>query len=351
MSEHPTWAQMPSLSQTRPPASLPPHSAVGWCRAASRSLRAQHSLVRSDCSLLQQQRAHDACPAAGVHGPVLHFGSPSIAVVSHQTGWRNRNDEWCLWLLITVLLVSSSCCWLGPWRRVALPAAGWPVLASWTGALLGALLPPRCPARLPGSRSTARPQGTAPAPAPAGLSRAGAGLRQSGPRAPAWHGSAGRGHGGAAPLALPARGQESPAEARLPLPTAPGPPRPAPPTPAGSAARPCGEQPRAAAAGLGSGPFGTKCPGCRGGRGNPFRRESSQGLWPFQKAGTEPSWSWHGPNPSGDGTPGCCRACRSAHGAVSGARTVSCRAGRVPKGAFSLPGKGARTWLLSAAPV
>ncbi|XP_037999495.1 uncharacterized protein LOC119703544 [Motacilla alba alba] len=34
------------------------------------------------------------------------------------------------------------------------------------------------------------------------------------------------------------------------------------------------------------------------------------------KADMEPSWGWHGANPSGDGTPGCCRACRSAHAAA-----------------------------------
>lgn len=157
-----------------------------------------------------------------------------------------------------------------------------------------------------------------------GCPGAGAELRQSGPRAPAWHGSAGRGHGGAAPLASPARGQESPAQARLPLPRSPRPAAPGPPCPGQASGAARGEQPRVAAAGPASGPFGVKClrwPRCRGGRGNPFRRESSQGLQRFQKAGTEPSWSWHGPNPSGDGPAGCCCARRSTHGAVSGART------------------------------
>ncbi|XP_041271954.1 translation initiation factor IF-2-like [Onychostruthus taczanowskii] len=163
---------------------------------------------------------------------------------------------------------------------------------------------PRCRSRAPGLSRGEPASG-----------RAGRGLRP-GTAAPAG------GTAGPPRWLRPLEGKRAPHKRGCPCPAAPGPLRPARPAPAGSAARPRGEQPRVAAAGLGSGPFGMKCPGwprCRGGRGNPFHRESSQGLWPFQKTGIEPSRSWHGPNPSGDGAPGCCRACRSAHGAA-----VSC---------------------------
>lgn len=66
-----------------------------------------------------------------------------------------------------VLLISSSCCLLGPWRSVPLPAAdGLVVAASWTAALRGALFllcsPPECPPHAEHARRWTRPLPPAP---------------------------------------------------------------------------------------------------------------------------------------------------------------------------------------------
>lgn len=137
---------------------LPP----GLCVARTRHL------VLSHCSLIQQRRAHDACPATGLYSPMLPFGSPSKAVVTATGSWsatkpaegivKTSGVSACP---IMVLLVSFSCCGLGPWFWVALPAAGW----SGAGGILGrrsapAALPSQgcsAPAAQPGPRARARP--------------------------------------------------------------------------------------------------------------------------------------------------------------------------------------------------
>ncbi|XP_072786940.1 uncharacterized protein [Taeniopygia guttata] len=172
-----------SITSTPLSCGLPPSPFVA---------RARQSLVRSDCSLFQHQRVHDAYPAAGVDSPVLPFGSPSVAVFAAM-GSRSATKpaegiaktNGISGCPITVLFVSSSCCWLGPWRWSLSPQLA---ERRWTGALLGALLLPRCPARLPGSRSTARPQGTAPARA-----RAAGAVRRGCPGREPGSGRAGRG--------------------------------------------------------------------------------------------------------------------------------------------------------------
>lgn len=169
--------------------------------------------------------------------------------------------------------------------------------------MLGALLLRRCPAWRP-QHGPAPGQGHGPGPGPS--ARAVPGLSRGSGRAGRWfrRGTAALAGGTAGPPRWfrPLEGKRAPHKRGCPCPAAPGPPRLGPPAPAGSAPRPRGEQPRVAAAGPGSGPFCVKWPGwlrCRGGRGNPFHGERSQGLWPFQKAGVEPSWSWHGPSRRG----------------------------------------------------
>ena len=110
------------------------------CRAASRSLHGRAmpgAPLSSATALFLSSSGHPmSAHQLGVHSPVLPLGpihcsassGPSTEdMVSHHDQLRgshssktNRASN----CPIMVLLISSSCCLLGPWRWVPLPAAG-----------------------------------------------------------------------------------------------------------------------------------------------------------------------------------------------------------------------------------
>lgn len=194
---------------------------------------------------------------------------------------------------------SSWCCLLG---RGAGSLSALVVVASWTGALGGALPSPalhhpqhnrpsaRAPARpgLAWARRLLPPAARSPGWGGRAVPATGAGA----PRAPASHGerwpgvaaaAAGGGPGGAAPLALPARGQESPAQAR----------RGGCPCPAALGARLA--QPRSCPRGVPAPRPRGSCPGmaAAGGRERPRRPLLGRGA-PAEAPPGEPA----GPGPS-----------------------------------------------------
>lgn len=225
---------MSFFSQAQPPASLSPHS-VGTDAELPPGLSVARPGTPLSSASAPISRAGTRClPSTGVGGSPLPFGSPSVGVVAATGSWSatkapegTAKTNGVSDRPVTALRAAG-------WGRGAgslspQPERCW--AASRRGAVLGELLVPRCPGGLPAARPGRRAR---PRPVRRGCPGAGAALRRSGSRAPAWHGSACRGHGGAAPLASPARGQESPAQARLPLPRSPRPAAPGPSCPVGS---------------------------------------------------------------------------------------------------------------------
>lgn len=250
VSEHPTWAQMSFLSQAQPPASLPPHSAGGWCRAASGSLRgpSRHSLPSPQRLRPSAERAHGACPALGCAArapfwlPVRRCGRSYGVMVSHQSGWRNRKDQWCHWppryglaRQLSVLLVGATAlgrssrslprCWRHPGQAPCSERS------SCRAAQAG------CPQHSPAAGPGPGPCGGAVPGREQRSGRAGRGL-QPGTAAPAG------GTAGPPRWLRPLEGKRAPHKRGCPCPAAPGPPRPAPPAPWGAASAAAAARPQ-----------------------------------------------------------------------------------------------------------